>query len=204
MSIVANESGQVGIAILLLIVLAGVISGGMYMLDSLGLIHAEEQLYAQLRVIPYVGEFLVAPPVAPEEVQLDRLRQRRQQLNDIESKLSQQDQALERRRQQLRQQEEQLEEREQELESRERALLDRRRRFEEEEERIEYLAGLYGNMRPQDAADRLEAITRDRIVIGILQSMEQAGASIVLSNMTEQRAGVISRKMAQFPPGDIQ
>jgi len=204
MSFFSNQSGQVGIVILLLIVLAGVIAGGMYMLDSLGLIHLEEQIYSQLRSIPYLGQFLVAPPVAPEEVQLDRLRQRRQQLNEIESELTQRDEALQRRRQQLEQRENQLEQREQELESRERALLDRRQRFEEEEERIEYLAGLYGNMRPQDAADRLEAITRDRIVIGVLQSMEQAGASIVLSNMDEERAGIISRKMAQFPPGNIQ
>lgn len=198
------EKAQVGISILLLIVLAGVMAGGIYMLDSLGLLHVEEQFYSQVQSIPYVGEYLIAPPVAPEEFQLDRLREREKKLEEVKATLSQKRKALKQRRKELQAKQADIQQREQELETRERALLDRRRRFEQREQRIDYLADLYGNMRPADAAERLQAIPQDRIVVGVLQSMEQAGASILLSNMDTERAAVISRKMAQFPPGEVQ
>lgn len=195
-----DNRGQIAVPVLLLFVLAGVIAGGMYMMDNLGLIDFEQQFYSRLQSVPIVGEYLVQGPVGEEQYQLDQLRKKENRLNDLQSDLEQRRESLERRASELEEQKNTLEQREQELADRENALLDRRQQYNSRSERIEYLSTLYSSMQPTEAAARLEAIPQDRIVIGILQNMEDRGASVLLSNMGEERAATISRKMAQYPP----
>lgn len=197
---ISSESGQIAVPILLLFVLAGVFAGGVYMLDSMGLIDFEREFYSRVQSIPVVGEYLVSQPELQEQYQLDRLRKKENNLEELEGTLDQRREAIERTSNELETKRKNLNRREQELADREKALMERRRRYESSEKRIQYLAELYGSMRPQDAAARLESIEQDRVVIGILQSMENRGASVLLSNMDEERAAVISRKMAQYPP----
>lgn len=198
-----NQSGQIAVPILLLMVLAGVIAGGIYMLNSMGLIHFKKQFYSQVETIPVVGELLVSKPVSEEQYQLDQLRQKQQKLEELKADLDQRRESLKRRSSELAERRNELDRREQELSDREKALVNRRNRMESKRERVKYLAELYGQMRPQDAAQRLASIQQDEIVIGILQEMENRGASVLLSNMDEQRAAVISRKMAQYPPDRV-
>jgi flagellar motility protein MotE (MotC chaperone) len=195
-----DERAQVAVPVLLLFVLAGVIAAGIYMMDSLGLIDFQRQFNRQLQSVPVVGEYLVPGPVSQEQYQLDQIRKKENQLNELKSELNQRRQTLQRRADELDQRASTLEEREQELASREQALMERRQQYDSRSERIQYLSTLYSNMQPADAAQRLAAIPQDRIVIGILQNMEDQAASVLLSRMNDQRAGVISRKMAQYPP----
>lgn len=194
-----SEKAQAGLSIFLFLVLCGLLAGGIYMLDTLGLVDVRTQLNRYLADTPYVGQFVQARPISQEAYETSRLRELREKVRKKRSQLQQQKQELQQRQNKLQQKRRTLNQMEESLEQREQALAQRRSRFESEEARVQYLADLYSNMPPAASASRLQTIREDRIVISILRKMETATSSIILSNMNPARAAQLTRKMANYP-----
>jgi flagellar motility protein MotE (MotC chaperone) len=194
-----NERGQIGLSFFLFLVLIGMIAGGFYMVDQLGLFNIKEQVYGYLAPVPVVGEYIVPSPISQEAYQTQQLRQLRENLGQRKQKLEQRQNKLDDLEQQLQQRRRQLERQEETIQQREEALAQRRSRFEDEQSRIDYLANLYSNMPPAAAAARLQNIQNDRVVISILRQMPNQNSSIIMTNINDQRAAVLTRKMAQYP-----
>ncbi|MFB6356240.1 MAG: MotE family protein [bacterium] len=199
MDLLRSERGQGALVTFLLIVLLGLIGGGMWMIDRLGLVDVQSKAYSAVEPIPYVGDYVSPGPLSKEDYQSERLRRLENQLQKQKERLDKRKKSLKKRARQLKEKQKDLQRRKQQLASRERALLDRRSEHGSRDERYQYLANLYGSMRPADAAERLQNIKRDPVVISILQKMENGAASIILSNMEADRASVLTRKMAQYP-----
>lgn len=196
---VHGEEGQVVLSLFLFLVLASLIVGGFYTIDRLGLLDVRQQSFRYLADVPVVGPYLVESPVSLAERQQAELRRLSGRLDRQESNLEERRQELEERRQELSQRRRRLDRQQQALQQRERALAERRARFDDEEDRYRYLANLYSNMRPADAAARLGNVEQDRIVIEVFRRMENRSTSIILSNMDNERAAVLTRKMANYP-----
>lgn len=195
----ASERGNAGLIIFLLLVLLGLVGGGIYMLDEIGLINARQQIMTQVEKVPYVGEVLAPGSEPTESVRRDELRQYERELEQRAAEIEQERASIEETRDELEQTREQLDQQRQQLEQREQALLERQERFENDEARYEYLAELHEQMAPADAAQRLQGIEQDTLVISILRQMETANASIILSEMNPQRASELSRQITQLP-----
>ncbi len=194
-----GQRGQVLVSLLLILVLFGLLISGLFMMDRFGLLDAKSRIYAALKPVPYVGEYLAPSPVSRIAYRSERLRKLQQQLDRRERQLQQRRNSLNQEAQELRAKESRLQRLEREIQQRESALLDRKQRFEDREERYQYLANLYSSMRPEDAAQRLGNIQDDAIVIAVLRRMETRSSSIILSNLDPARAADVTRKMARFP-----
>ncbi|MFP4687512.1 MAG: MotE family protein [bacterium] len=194
-----DQSGKAGLSIFLFIILLSLVAGGVYMLDNMELIDAENTFYSYAESIPVVNEYLLPTPVTELEYRQEQMRERQRELEQKETHLKQVELDLREQRQEIEETEVVLNRQEEELAERELALQRRRSRFDADEERYDYLARLYSSMRPGDAAERIENIESDQVVIAILRRMEEASASIILSNMDSDRVAVITRKVAHSP-----
>jgi flagellar motility protein MotE (MotC chaperone) len=194
-----DEGGQVMLSLFLLMVLTSMIIGGVYMIDRFGLLDVQEQVYRYLGDVPVLGSYLVESPVSLAERQQAELRRLSDRLDRQETNLQKRRQELKERREELQQKRRQLDRQQETLQQREQALAERRARFDDDETRYQYLANLYSNMRPADAAARLGNVDQDRIIIEVFRRMENRSTSIILSNMDDQRAAVLTRKMANYP-----
>ncbi len=194
-----DESGKAGLSIFLFLILLSLVIGGIYMLDNMGLIDAEKTFYTYAEDIPVLNEYLMPSPISEAEYRQERLRERQRELEKKEANLEQKELVLQEKREELEEKQTKLNHQEETLAQRELALAQRRRRFEEDEERYKYLARLYASMRPADAAQRIENIKNDKVVIAILRRMEERSASVILSNMNSARVAVITRKVANYP-----
>jgi flagellar motility protein MotE (MotC chaperone) len=194
-----GERGQFGLAFFLFLVLVGMVIGGIYMIDRLGLVDFRGQLYQRLESVPVVGEYVAPSPVSREEYQIQQLRELNENLDERRSELEQRQERLEEREQELEQKRQKIDRQEEQILEREQALAERRERFDDEESRIQYLADLYSNMPPEPAAQRLQNIREDRVVISVLREMPNQNSAIIMTNMNDQRAATLSRKMANFP-----
>jgi len=194
-----DERGQVGLSFFLILVLMSMIGGGIYMIDRLELLNVRERLFQSLASVPVVGEYVAPSPISQEAFQTQKLRELRESLRKRKSEIEQQQKQLSEREQQLEQRERRINRQEEQILEREEALDQRRSRFDDEQSRVEYLANLYSNMPPEAAAARLQNIQEDRVVISILRQMPNDNSSIILSNIDDQRAAVLTRKMAHFP-----
>jgi len=169
------------------------------MIDRLGLVDFRSQLYKQLESVPVVGEYVAPSPVSREEYQIQQLRELSEKLDERRSKIEQRKERLEQREQELEQKRRRINRQEKKILEREQALAKRKERFDDEESRIQYLADLYSNMPPGPAAQRLQNIQEDRVVISVLREMPNQNSAIIMTNMDDQRAAVLSRKMAHYP-----
>ena len=196
-----NEDAQAGLAVFLFLVLCGLVTGGIYMLDSFGLVNVQAEVSRYLSETPYVGQFVQRSGISQEEYKIEKLRKLQNKVEQKRSKLQQKRQELDERENELKQQRRSLNRTEENLESREQALAERKTRFEDKENRAQYLANLYSNMPPDASAARLESIEDDQIVISILRKMETSTSSIILSSMNPNRSAQLTRKMANYPGG---
>ncbi len=194
-----GERGQFGLVFYLFLVLIGMIIGGFYMIDQLGLVDLRSQLYERLESVPVVGEYVAPSPVRREEYQIQQLRELSENLDERRSELEQRQKRLEQREQEIEQKSQRIDRKEEQITEREQALAARRERFDDEESRIQYLADLYSNIPPEPAAQRLQNIQEDRIVISVLREMPNQNSAIIMTNMDDQRAATLSRKMAHYP-----
>lgn len=194
-----SERAQAGLSFFLFLVLVGLLAGGIYMIDQLGLVDVRNQVNRYLANTPYVGQFLRTQPISQEAYETEQLRELREEVEQKRNQLEQKNQKLTQREKELESKRRTLNQMEEAIEQREQALEERRSRFEDEESRVKYLANLYSNMPPNSSAARLETIEDDRIVISILRQMENATSSIILSNMNPNRAAQLTRKMANYP-----
>jgi flagellar motility protein MotE (MotC chaperone) len=195
----ADERGQFGLAFFLFLVLVGMMVGGIYMIDRLGLVDFRSQLYKQLESVPMVGEYVAPSPISREEYKIQQLRELSEKLDERRSKIEQRKERLEQREEELEQKRRRIDRQEEQILEREQALAQRKERFDDEESRIQYLADLYSNMPPEPAAQRLQNIQEDRVVISVLREMPNQNSAIIMTNMDDQRAAVLSRKMAHYP-----
>lgn len=196
-----SERAQAGLSFFLFLVLCGLLAGGIYMIDRLGLVDVRTQLNRYLADTPYVGQFLQTRPISQEAYETEQLRELREEVEQKRNELEQQRQKLAQREEELESKRRRLNQMEEGIEQREQALEQRQSRFEDAESRVQYLANLYSNMPPTASATRLESIQEDRVVISILREMENATSSIILSNMNPTRAAQLTRKMANYPGG---
>lgn len=199
MSGLRDETGRAGISVLLFLILCSLIGAGVYMLDQLDLINARAEFYSLMEEVPYLKEVVVPEPIPESELRAERMRRLDRQLDEKETRLQQREQSLSERREEIKQQEQQLAAREEELIEREQALARRQQRFEEKEARYEYLANLYQGMPPESAAERIQDINDDQVILAIFRRMEDRNASIILSNMDSDRVAVLTRKLANHP-----
>lgn len=195
----SDETGQLGLSFFLFLVLIGLIAGGLYMIDQLGLFNVRERIYQRLEPIPVVGEYVAPSPISEEAYETQELRELKQNLKERRAKLEEKRKTIEQREQNLMDRQEQLDRKEDAILQREKALAERRSRFDDEESRIQYLSKLYSNMPPNASAARLQSIQDDQVVISILREMPNDVSSIVLSNIPNERAAVLTRKMAHSP-----
>ena len=199
MSVLQGESGRAAVSVFLFIILLSLIGGGVYMLDQMELIDARQEFYSLVEEIPYLQEILIPDPVDEIEMRAERLRRLDRRLDEKEARLQQREQTLQDREEEIEQQRQQLQAEEQQLAERERALAERQQRFDDEEARYEYLAELYQGMPPEPAAERIQDIDDDQVILAIFRRMEDRNASIILSNMDPDRVAVLSRKLANHP-----
>ncbi len=199
MSGLQEESGRAAVSVFLFLILLSLIGGGVYMLDQMELIDARAELYSLLEEVPYLKDVLIPEPVDEIEMRAERLRRLDSRLDDKEARLQQREQTLQEREEEIEQQHQQLRAEEQQLVEREQALARRQQRFEDEEARYEYLAELYQGMPPEPAAERIQDIDDDQVILAIFRRMEDRNASIILSNMDPDRVAVLSRKLANHP-----
>ena len=194
-----GERGQVGLSFFLFLVLVSMVLGGIYMIDELGLMDVRGRVYQYLEPVPVLGEYVAPSAISREAYQVQQLRELEESLQQRRSELEEERQQIREQERQLAQKRQRVERQEEEILEREQALEKRRSRFDDEESRVEYLANLYTNMPPEPAAQRLQNIAEDRVVISILRKMPNQNSAIIMTNMDDQRASVLTRKMAQYP-----
>lgn len=194
-----GERGQVGLSFFLFLVLVSMVLGGVYMIDELGLMDVRSRVYQYLEPVPVLGEYVAPSAISREAYQVQQLRELEENLGERRSELEEERQEIREQEQQLAQKRQQIDRQEEQVLEREQALDERRSRFDDEQSRIEYLANLYSNMPPEPAAQRLQNINEDQVVISILRQMPNQNSAIIMTNMNDQRASVLTRKMAQYP-----
>ncbi|MDI6786589.1 MAG: hypothetical protein QMD92_07755 [bacterium] len=178
------------LTILLLILNIGLIIGGLFLLDYIGVIKGGEILSK----IPGLGKKPTKITwTMLEEEELQKVR------DSIEEKLKD----LKKNESELKVREENVDRREKELKLWEAKLTEEERLFEErvayyedEEEKLKKLAKYYQNMNPREAALIMGNLD-DMTVINILKRMKDETVAITLMKMDPKRASEISRKMSE-------
>lgn len=173
----------------LLILNIGLIIGGLFLLDYIGIIKGEEILSK----IPGFGKKPTKITWAMlEEEELQKVR------DSIEERLK----VLKKEETELEVREKNINSREKELKLWEAKLTEEERLFEEriaqykdEEAKLNKVAKYYQGMNPREAALILEKLD-DLTVINILRRMKDETVAITLMKMSPERAADISRKMS--------
>lgn len=177
------------ITILLLILNIGLIIGGLFLLDYIGVIKGD----VILSKIPGFGKKSTKITwAALEEEELQKVR------DSIEEKLE----VLKKEEVELKAKEENINRREKEIKLWEAKLTEEERLFEERiaqyedgEARLKKVAAYYQGMSPRESALILENLD-DMTAIDILRRMKDETVAITLMKMNPKRAAEISRKMS--------
>ena len=192
--------------IVLILLIAILLLGGMLWFDYLGLMKVRERLYPVFRF------FGLGTPAEVEdsgsallldEARLDKLYE---ELDRREELLTEYEEVLSGREEELLQMAEALEEREQALEDREKSFNEIVKQYENKSANLRQAAEYFSGMPPESAVERLVEMD-DQDVIDILRMTERLAqetgeVSVVsywLSLMPADRAAVLNRKMLIKP-----
>jgi flagellar protein FlbB len=203
------EYGTVGAGfriVILLLLVAVLVLGGMVWFDYLGLIDAQRLLAPVFKLIR--GEKAVVDAEDPLLLEKERLSAQMEALGLRSEELNALEQKLSARQAEIDQMAEQLSEREQGLQDREKVFNQRAQSFENRVENLRQNATYLVGMPPEKAVKILLAM-EDQDVIDLFhiaeQQAQQAGEySMVaywLSLMPPERAAVLQRKMSRAAGG---
>lgn len=184
------------VPIILLIVLLGLIIGGGFYLDKLGVIN----LKPVLSKIPLLkNRYLSAkksPQVSFELLKGEELRKLQESIELKMEELDKKEEGLLAKEKELLDFEKGLTGKDEELRQKDIALQERMDAFNDQEANLDKMATLYQNMNPAKAAAILQNLD-DQIVIDILRRMEEGIVSAVMMQMDPQKAATVSRKMSR-------
>ncbi|MBU0899774.1 hypothetical protein KKB54_03045 [bacterium] len=178
------------IIVLLLFLNVGLLTGGVYLLDYIGIVK-KEVIFSKLPIIGHKLDSTKISWAALEKEELEKIKESLEEklnaLKEEESKVSIKKQAIEKREEELRLWEGRLAEKESSFDQ-------RLSQYEEEEAKLNKLAKYYQNMNPREAALILENLD-DLTTINILKRMKDETVAITLMKMNPKKASEISRKM---------
>lgn len=176
--------------ILLIILNIGLIIGGLFLLDYMGIIESEKV-------------FSKVPGFGEESTKIAWTKLEEEELQKVRDSIEEELKALKKKETELEVREGDIIKREKELKLWEEKLAEEERLFEEstaqykdEEAKLNKIAQYYQNMNPREAALILEKLD-DLTVIDILKRMKDETVAITLMKMDPKRAGEISRKMSE-------
>ena len=148
------------------------------------------------RGVPVVGQLVPEPEVKEEPLtREDELDQWAQELSDIKEEIEEERSELVRKERELEELEQSLMEKEARLEEWEQGLTEYEEADIEREERFDRIASTYEEMRPQDAAEILEAL-EDELVIEILTRLDDSQTARILTEMDAERARELTRLLS--------
>lgn len=201
-----SRIGAIPQILLLLLLVAGLIAGGLLWFDYLGLIDVKDRFAPVLGVVGVEERSEVADP--DDVMLMDRLRlEKLQEAIELrEAELEQTNAGLQEDRLALEEQQQELEQRLAEVEEREVSLNERLQRYENRRAVLEQNSRDLTSMRPDDAVEILQGYD-DQLLIDTLRVTEelaqQAGevslVSVWLSRFPAERAAEIQRLMTLKP-----
>ncbi|MDI6703077.1 MAG: hypothetical protein QME40_00095 [bacterium] len=184
------------IVILLLSIIGGLLIGGAYLLDYLGIISLTETLIPHLVKVPYLGRFFIE-----KEIPLEVLKE--EELRKLEISLEEKGKELELKKARLKKVEEDLVKKRKELAVLEKGLYEqikglkkKEEAYQDREKNLRDLATYLQGMPPVASAKILEEMD-DLLVIDILRRMEERNVAAVMMKMDPKKASEISRKMSR-------
>ncbi|HOK39978.1 MAG TPA: hypothetical protein PLD27_02935 [bacterium] len=188
-----KESGK--IILILIIILLALIFGILYMLQKFGFVDVVGFVMPKIVKIPYIGKYFEPKIVTGSLLKEEELKLYEQSLLNKENQLKEKENELKGFEEKLKQKEKELEERENDIFLREQIEKKNKEEQTNKEKKLKELAFFYENMRPADAARKLE-IMDPLLAAEILNRMkEKTTVSIILSKMSDEKSKDISRLM---------
>jgi len=198
-----------GRIVLLILLIAALVVGGIVWFDYLGLIDAKDTFGPAYRALGIRAR--ARPPIEadrPDLLEEERMAKRLEALMARSDELDQLSNEAETRDSEIEQKAQELEERGKALDDKEKSFNDKVKQYENRKVNVEQNAQYLQGMPPEQAVEILKAMD-DQTVIDILRAVEdQAKAagedSIVaywLSKMPAERSAAIQRKMTVKPTG---
>lgn len=197
LKIIKNQSGKgnLPLVFILLCILIGLLIGGVYLLDALGIM-GKGKIFSNLSKVPGVGVLFAPPKITYEDVKKEELRKLQESIDLKLNELGQKEEKLAIREENAKKREEELALVEEELQRKKEALEKRETIYEDQEAKWQKLVTYYEDMKP-DAAAAILSEMDDQIVVEILRRMKKAQVSITMMKMNPKRASEISRKMSR-------
>lgn len=187
------NQGGMKLVIFLFLLLIAVISGSLYMLDRIGLIDVASHVMPYAYKVPYLGDYLQPEVVTGELLRYEELQLIEESLNRRESLLDDKENRLNQFTDELNQREQRLEVQERDLFLKEQALKRQVDEREDKEDRLNQLAFYYSNMRPVDAARKLEIVDKFLVIEILNRIPDQNTVAIILQFMDDETSKEITR-----------
>lgn len=187
------ENGSMKLILFLFLLLISLIIGGLYMIDRVGFYDFASVVMPYVYKTPYLGEYLQPEVVTGEMLKAEELQLIEQSLNRREELLNERDRQLDELSTNLNQKEQRLISQERDLFLKEQALKRQESDKEEKDERLNQLAFYYSNMRPADAARKLELVDKFLVVEILDRIPEKTTVAIILQFMNDDFSQEITR-----------
>ncbi len=193
-----SEKGGTGCltVLLLSVVLIGVVIGGILLLDVVGVVSKERDIYPLLSKLPVIGKNFLPPKTSFERLKEEELRKLKESIKLQLDGLKEREEELNRKEGNLVAQEADIKAREEKLLQEKQAFEDSVKEYEKEEKKWGKLVSYYQNMKP-DVAGKILSELDDQTVIEIFRRMKESQVAITLMKMDPKRAAEISRKMGR-------
>lgn len=190
-----DNRGNVKLTIFLIIVLLAVIFGILYMLEKIGMIDISNYIMPQIVKIPYIGSYFAPKIVTGGMLKEEELTQVEMSLNNREKALADKEKALKIWEDKLKQKETELNGKEQDIFLREQAEKRRKEEEDNKDKKLNQMAFYYKNMKPADAARKLELLDAILAADILNRIPEKTTIAIILSKMSDEKSKEITRFM---------
>jgi flagellar protein FlbB len=199
---------SLGKSVVLLLIIAILVIGGLLWFDYLGLVHVKSifsPVYKLFGKEPQTSAVIHSSPISGD-LEEERIKKQRESLDIYREELDKRESDVNALEVQYNQIAQELSEREKKQEEREKTFNQTLKQYDDKRVNIEQIANNLNGMRPEAAVNILVAMD-DQTVIDVLRKVEEIAASsgtssmgsYWLSLMPSERAAEIQRKMINKP-----
>lgn len=172
------------------------LGGGLYIYDYIGVFDIAGRIRPWIAKIPIIGYTMAEQKLTPDEFRVRELERLQESISDKERRLANQELELSEREKDIQKGALDLDRRDREIRDAEMKWADQQRRSQELEARLSRLAAIFMSMPPEAASNQLGELDDD-LVIQVLNRMKVETVSLLLAQMTPQRATTIESKMGR-------